>query len=388
MVSELPAALISLGLLFLAGLAADQLAPRARLPRVTLLLGCGLLAGRAGFDIIPPVVRELYPMVAIIALSMVAFLLGGSLSADALRAHGRAILIISLSIVFVTLAVVAAGLWLLGLSVAMALVLGAIATATAPAATYDVIRQSRQDTGFTQTLKGIVAIDDAWGLIVFSLVIVAVSSQDGATATVLTHTMIEVVGSVALGAAIGFPAAYLTGRLSEGEPLRIEALGLVFLTSGIALALDLSYLIAGMTVGAVVVNVARHHTRAFHEIENLQWPFMMIFFLLAGATLEPAALLVVGSAGLAYVMLRTAARILGGWAGARLARVPRIEQPWYGPALLPQAGVAIGMALIASEFLPENAEDIMALTIAATVVFELTGPLAAAYAIKRVSKAA
>lgn len=384
--SELPAALISMGLLFLAGLAADQLGARSRLPRVTLLLGCGLLAGQAGFKVIPPVVTDLYPMVSIIALSMVAFLLGGSLSMKALREHGNAILIISVGIVVATIAIVTLGLWALGLPLQSALVLGAIASATDPAATFDVIRQTAVRNGFTETLKGIVAIDDAWGLIAFSLAIVFVASQDGSSAAVLSSTLSEVAGSVGLGLAIGLPAAYLTGRLSDGEPLRIEALGITFLTAGLALALDLSYLLAGMTAGSVVVNFARHHTRAFHEIENLQWPFMVIFFLLAGATLEPSALLVVGPAGLAYVILRSLARLLGGWVGATLAGVPRAEGPWYGPALLPQAGVAIGMALIASEYLPMQADDIMALTIGTTVVFELAGPLAAAFAIRQVTK--
>ncbi|MHA6261985.1 cation:proton antiporter [Arenibacterium sp. CAU 1754] len=382
-------ALMSLGGLFLAGLAADQLGHKTRLPRVTLLLCCGLLAGGAGFDLLPQTVTELYNIVSIIALTMVAFLLGGALSLGTLREHGRAIIYISLAIVIFTQIIVATGLWLLGLPLTPALVLGAIAGATAPATTYDVIRQLGVKNGFTRTLKGIVAIDDAWGLILFSLAIVAVQSWEGVGGehSVLLNSLMEIAGSVALGLVIGLPAAFLTGRLSDGEPLRIEALGLVFFTAGLSLWLDLSYLISGMTVGVVIVNVARHHTRAFHEIENIQWPFMVIFFILAGATLDAESLWVIGPMGAAYVLLRVLARGLGGWIGSALAGSPAHERPWFGPALIPQAGVAIGMALIAAEQLPDQGAFIMALTVGSTVVFELVGPLATSFAIRRVAAA-
>lgn len=384
---DTPIALIALGVLFLAGLSADWVGHRFRLPRVTLLLGCGLIAGRAGLDVIPDSVTDLYPVVTVIALSMVAFLLGGALSRETLRAHGMAILVISVSIVLVTLGVVTAGLWALGLPLAAALVFGAIATATDPATTYDVIREAGSETGFSRTLKGIVAIDDAWGLIAFSLVLVVVEGLVGnGTGEVLIETLIEIAGSIALGLAIGLPAAVLTGRLSKGEPLRIEALGLVFITSGLSIWLGLSYLISGMTVGAVIVNLARHHTKAFHEIESIQWPFMVIFFILAGASLAPEALLTIGPLGAGFVLLRVLARLIGGWSGAVLAGVPRRERPWYGPALLPQAGVAIGMALLAGEALPGYGPSVIALTIGATVIFELVGPLATGLALRRVGK--
>ena len=385
---DTPIALIALGVLFLAGLSADWVGHRFRLPRVTLLLGCGLIAGRAGLDVIPDSVTDLYPVVTVIALSMVAFLLGGALSRETLRAHGTAILVISVSIVLVTLGVVTAGLWAMGLPLAAALVFGAIATATDPATTYDVIREAGSETGFARTLKGIVAIDDAWGLIAFSLVLVLIEGLVGnGTGQVLTETLVEIAGSIALGLAIGLPAAVLTGRLSKGEPLRIEALGLVFITSGLSIWLGLSYLISGMTVGAVIVNLARHHTKAFHEIESIQWPFMVIFFILAGASLAPEALLTIGPLGAGFVLLRVLARLIGGWSGAVLAGVPRRERPWYGPALLPQAGVAIGMALLAGEALPGYGPSVIALTIGATVIFELVGPLATGLALRRVDGA-
>ncbi|OIQ45020.1 MAG: sodium:proton antiporter [Roseobacter sp. MedPE-SW] len=382
---ELATPLIVLGLLFFVGLAADRIGRKLRLPRVTLLLAFGLVVGQAGFDLLPSAISELYPVVAIVALSAVAVLLGSSLSLENLRGHGRIVIIVSLSVVLMTQAVVTIGLWGFGLPLALALVLGALATATDPAATYDVIDQSGQDTPFTKRLKGLVAIDDAWGLLAFSLSMLAlrlVGDTAGEESPMLTAAY-ELGGSVALGVAIGWPGAILIGRFSDGEPLRIEGLGLVFLTAGLSLMLGLSYLIAGMTVGAVIVNHTRHNSRAFAEVRSIEWPFLIIFFVLAGASLDSKALLLAGGAGLAYALLRVLGRLLGGWIGGTLARAPKQESRLYGAAMLPQAGVAIGMALAASEQLPAYADQITALAIGTTAGFELIGPLVTAFVLSR-----
>nr|WP_272874379.1 cation:proton antiporter [Pseudaestuariivita rosea] len=176
----------------------------------------------------------------------------------------------------------------------------------------------------------------------------------------------------------------MTGRIKPGEPMQAEAMGLVFLSAGLALWLEVSFLVAGMTAGAVIANFARHHDRAFHEIEHIQWPFMILFFLLAGATLEVEALQLMGWAGLLFLALRTVARILGGYIGGKIGNVPREEITWYGPALLPQAGVAVGMALVAAEELVQWGPVIMAFTISSTVVFEIIGPPVTLFAIRRV----
>ncbi len=379
-----PASLIALGALFLGGLIADTLSRKTGLPRVTLLLLFGLAVGGAGFDLIPADLQAWYDMLTVIALTMVAFLLGGGLHRDTLRQHGRAIMTISLAIVLGTLAIVSVGLSAMGMPFGLALLMAAIATATAPAATSDVITQSGVNNGFTQTLRGIVAIDDVWGLIGFSLVLVIVAQLQGHQDLVgLSHAGWEIGGAITLGLAIGGPAATLTGRLRDGEPLQIEALSLVFLSAGLSLWLEVSFLITGIVVGAVIVNLATHHTKAFHEIEHIQWPFVVLFFILAGGALDITVAATLGIIGLAFVVLRTVARIISGWVGARIAGVPPLEGRWYGAALLPQAGVAIGMSLIAAQRFPDWGPQIIALTIGTTVVFELLGPIATLIAIKR-----
>ena len=308
---QLHIVLITLGALFLLGLAADVVGRRTRLPRVTLLLGCGLLVGRSGLDLLPAEAQSWYEFLTITALTMVAFLLGGSLSLETLARHGRAILAVSIAVVVATLIVVGAGLWALGFGLPLALALAAIAPATDPAATQDVIRQAGAEGEFADTIKGVVAVDDAWGLLAFSFVMVAVGMLDGAGR--LDHLMQaawEIGGAIALGVCVSLPAAAATGRLQPGEPQQSEALGVVFLSAGLSIWLDVSFLLAGMTAGAVVVNTARHHVRPFHEIENIEWPFMVLFFVLAGASLEVDSLSSLGALGAAYIGLRILARVI------------------------------------------------------------------------------
>lgn len=373
---------VTLGALFLAGLVADQLGRATRLPRVTMLLLLGLLAGNAGLDLVPSEIADWFDELSILALTMVAFLLGGSLTMQNLANHGRAILTISLAVVVCTLVMVSAGLVAAGMAVGLSLLLAAIATATAPAAIADVIRESGYQTGFTDTLKGIVAIDDVWGLIVFSVVIAFVSQSNG-WGNLMTGAAWDLGGALLLGGVLGAVASLLTGRLKPGEPMQAEAIGIVFLAAGLSLWLEVSFLVTGITIGAMIANFAHHHERAFHEIEHIHWPFMLLFFLLAGATLELDALQVMGWIGALFVLLRIVSRLLGGYVGARWSGVPPAHAKWYGPALLPQAGVAVGMALVAGEQFPEWGPVIMAITIASTVVFELVGPPATLFAIRR-----
>ena len=379
--------MITLGALFLLGLAADTVGRRSSLPRVTLLLICGIVAGGSGLDLIPPEVRALYDFLSVMALTMVAFLLGSSLTGKALKRHGEAIFVVSLAIVLATVLGVTFGLWLIGVPLPVALLLGAIASATDPAATQDAIRQSGSKGPFVDKIRAIVAIDDAWGLLAFSLAVVFAQmlGGDGHT-TALSEALWEIGGAIGLGALIGLPAAYLTGRLSKGEPLQTEAVGIVFLTAGLAIWAGVSFLIAGMVAGAIIANLARHHGRAFHEIEHLQWPFMVLFFLLAGARFELGLLAEIGLLGLAFIALRTGARVAGGWIGGAISGVPLAERNWFGAALLPQAGVAVGMALVAAREFPEFGEMILTLTIGTTVLFELIGPLMTTLAIRRVQK--
>ncbi len=376
--------LLALGGLLLAGLLIDAIGKRTQLPRVTLLILLGVVAGPSGLDLLPPTLTSWYEFLATIALSMVAFLLGGTMSLRALRSHGKAIVLISLFVVALTASVMTVGLVAIGTPVDLSLVLAGIATATAPAAIRDVVEQTGAKGPFTDTLLGIVAVDDAWGLIVFSLLLVAAKALVGdGSWQVAEQGLWELIGSIAVGLAVGFPAAYLTGRLQAGRPSQAEALGLVFICAGLAVWLNVSFLLAGIVAGAIVVNFARHHSRPFHEIEHIEWPFMVLFFVLAGATFQVTHVADIGWIGVTYLVLRMLSRVIGGWVGGTWAEMPHLQRRWIGLALAPQAGVALGMALVAGNHFPELRDTVVALTIGTTVVFELFGPMLTLMALRK-----
>lgn len=377
------ALLMTLGVLSLASIAIDAFGRRTKWPRVSLLILLGVLAGPSVGDLLPPRIIEHSHIVTNFALVMVAFLLGGELSFTRLRREGRAIVIVSLTVVLVTVVIVALGLVAAGVPLLVALLLAGIATATDPAAAQDVIREVGAHSRFARTVLGIVAIDDGWGIIVFGVLLGAASLLDGGDGlAAVLHAAREVGGAVLLGVAVGLPAAFLSGRLRPGEPTLSEALGIVFLCGGLALWLEVSFLLAPMVAGAVVANLARHHTRPFRAIEHIEWPFLVLFFVLAGASLDLGLIAVGGIAFALYVVLRTAARLIGGWLGGALAGLPTRERKAMGLALMPQAGVALGMALTAGAAYPDIAETLLAVTIGSTVVFEVLGPLLTRYALK------
>ncbi len=164
----------------------------------------------------------------------------------------------------------------------------------------------------------IVALDDLWGLILFSFGLAAVGVMQGLDTPGSPMIMVarDIGGGVAIGLVIGVPAAFLTGRIKPGQPMLTEALGLAFLCGGVALWADSSFLVASMVMGAVIANLARHHEYPFHAIEDIEWPFMVIFFVLAGASLDPGGLIDAGLIGLAYIVLRVVGKILGAGSGA------------------------------------------------------------------------
>ncbi|MCK5433151.1 MAG: cation:proton antiporter, partial [Gammaproteobacteria bacterium] len=184
---------------------------------------------------------------------------------------------------------------------------------------------------------------------------------------------------------IGLPAAYLTGRIKPGQPILTEALGIVFVCGGLALLLDVSFLIASMVMGAVIVNLAKHHEYPFHAIEDIEWPFMIIFFILAGALLDISGLKDIGLIGLIYIICRIIGKIVGASIGSKYSGADPLTRRWMGVALLPQAGVAMGMALVAASQFPDYRQLLLSVVISTTVFFEIIGPVFTRIALRQVN---
>lgn len=378
--------LVTFGGLFLLGLVADLVGRHTPLPRVTLLLLSGVVIGPSVLDLLPPFTEQWFPVLTNIALAMIGFMLGQKMTIATFRNFGRAVFGMSVGVVFVTASVVFIVLFLCGVPVGISLLLAGISTATDPAATIDVIREYRASGKFTDTLLGIVAIDDVLGLLLFSLISIIAQSLGGQVGAVqiLATGAWEIGGAILLGVVLGLPMAYLSGRIHPGEATQAEALGVVLLCTGLAVWFDVSYLLAAMVLGAIVANFCKHCEQSFHEIEGVEWPFLILFFLLAGASLHIEALGQVGLLGLGYMFLRVLGRIIGSWVGGRIGKTDLQTAQWMGIALFPQAGVAIAMVLLASQRFPDLKDILLPVILGSTVVFELVGPVLTRLALLRV----
>lgn len=373
--------IILLGVILSVSIFADTVADRTRVPRISLLMVVGIgiafvqqvWLGDQNGDLLGGLSEPLIQL----ALVMVAFLLGSELKLDRLRNTGSLILVISLFVIIGGGVVVGAGLLVLGFPLVVAVSLAAISVATDPAAVSETVRESNKKGLLPRVLLGIVAIDDGWGIVVFGLsmaVLGWVIGSDGQLA--LLHALWELGGAVLTGIAIGLPAAWLTGRLRPGEPTQVEAIALILLLAGLSSLLGVSALLASMIAGCLVANLSYHHTRSFQEIEHIEWPFLVFFFVLSGASIDlykadDAILLT-----LAYIVLRLTGRVLGGYLAVVFSRAKHKALPRnIGLALTPQAGVAIGMALLAAERFPEFSDSILPVVVASTIIFELIGPV-------------
>ncbi|MGC9471426.1 MAG: cation:proton antiporter [Bacteroidales bacterium] len=361
---------------------ADALAKRTRLPRISLMVLLGVAIAfvqQVVFEQDKPILPvHLRKSLIDLALVMVAFLLGSELTVQRMKSSGRSILIISLTVVVVTVMVVGCGLFAAGIPVALSLTLAAISVATDPAAVSHTIRRKGKKGIKENILLGIVAIDDAWGIIVFGLLMAitgCILASDGTPA--LLHAAWELGGALLLGCAVGLPAAWLTGRLDPGEPTLAEAVALMLLLTGLSSALEVSALLSAMVAGALVASLAKHHAHSFREIEHIEWPFLVFFFVLSGTSVRLDALDQSLFLIMAYMILRLAGRFLGGFMGVRFVQKKETGERLPGKlglALTPQAGVAMGMALLAADRYPEHSALIMPVVVVSTILFEMFGP--------------
>ncbi|GAA3956711.1 cation:proton antiporter [Allohahella marinimesophila] len=370
-----------LGVILSASIFAAAIARRTNIPRISILMMVGIgiafiqqvWLGAPADDLLKGLSTPLIQL----ALVMVAFLLGNELEFGQLRQTGRLILVTSLSVVLMSDLLVGAGLLMLGFPIVVAVSLAAISVATDPAAVSESVRDSGRTGLVPRVLLGVVAIDDAWGIVLFGVSMSILGWMVGAEGQLaLWHAMWELGGAILLGFAVGLPAAMLTGRLKPGEPTQIEAIAIILLLTGLSSFLGVSALLASMVAGGLVANCSHHHTRSFQEIELIEWPFLVFFFVLSGASIDLYKVDDALMLTLAYIVLRLAGRLVGGLLAAVLTRPGHEGLPHnIGLALTPQAGVAIGMALLAAERFPQYRDSILPVVVASTILFELIGPL-------------
>jgi Kef-type K+ transport system membrane component KefB len=374
-----------LGLFLLLGVFADVAGRRAHVPRVTLLLLLGFLAGSYVFDDSAAIVNTWFPLVAGVALSMVGFILGERFFGRSLREVGRRVLWVSMFESLAAVVVVFVVLWALGVNFTLAILLAGLAPATAPAATLDVIRETKARGPVTDVTTGVVAIDDAYGVILFSLLLVAAQSLAGGESSwsVVLAGVWEILGALLLGLAFGVPMAWISGRLDPGQLTLLEALGFTLLCGGVAAMIQVSHIMACMAMGAMVARRSREGVRPLNAIEDVSRPFLVLFFLLAGFGFEPSAFIAMAGVVFAYVGARSVGKVVGGYLGARASGGSVRFRRTVGWCLFPQAGVALGLALIAVERFPETGRTLLSVIVGTTFIFEVIGPVATRLALGR-----
>lgn len=371
----------------IAGLVLSRVMKKVHLPNVTGFLIAGLLIGPCCLNLVTEEALSGMTVITHAALGFIAFSIGGEFKISNLKAIGKSCVIITFFQALMAAGLVDIVLILCGFDLPMSLALGAIATATAPAATLMVVRQYKAKGELTNTLLPVVAIDDAIGLVLFSISIAIASSLASGVAasvhTMLVEPLIEIALSLAVGLLIGFLCS-LAMRFfhSKGNKLCI-CLAAVFLGVGIAKQYGLSDLLLCMCIGAALVNL-RSDAMELLDLTDAWTPALFMgFFVLSGAELDLAALPAVGAIGAVYIITRSSGKYFGAYLGAVFVKASDKIRKYLGITLLPQAGVAIGMAQIALTELPQYGARIQAVVLCATLIYELVGPVLTKIALQK-----
>lgn len=380
----------TIALCLLLSLLATRLVKFVKLPNVTGYLIIGLIMGPYCLKVIPLEMVEQLSIVSDVALGFIALSIGAEFKVAYLKKVGKAPVIIALLEAFGAVLVVDTALIITGHDVSFSLCLGAIAAATAPAATLMVVRQYKAKGPVTSTLLPVVAIDDAFALIAFGLSIaVAKSIQNPNSSSLLASLstpIIEILLAFGIGAILGVAFSWLTKIFHSRDNRLAVAIAMVFSCLGICQVLNISNLLCCMMMSAVYVNLSDVYEKVFELTDRISAPIFMLFFFLSGADLNIAIIQSVGTIGLIYVIFRVIGKAFGAYLGGAICKVEENVQKYLGFTLIPQAGVAIGLATTAMTVVPEYGPQIRTIVLCGTVIYELIGPVATKLALKKANE--
>ena len=395
--------LLAIGLAMFAGLFLSRLASKFNLPDVTSYLVAGVLIGPLclgalgipnlglpSFDFV-----EKLGLISDVSLGFIAFSIGNEFRLEELKHIGRQATIVAIFQALSATIFVDVGLLILHLflgdtlPVSTCIVLGAIATATAPAATVMVINQYKAKGPLTNILLPIVALDDAVGLIVFAVstgIAKALISGSINLVSVIVNPLVEIVASLVLGAALGWVFSIVEKFFNSRSKRLSLAVAFVFLctafskielTFGSGVEIGFSSLLVCMMCGTIFCNLCDFSDEIMYRTDRWTAPVYVLFFVLSGAELD---LRVFGSAavvgiGLVYILMRSAGKIVGASVSSRMVGCPKTVCKYLGITLLPQAGVALGMsATVAADFGAEGA-IMRSIVLFSVLIYELVGPI-------------
>ena len=380
----------ALSLLLTVGFALARLAKALHLPSVTGYILAGIALGPSWLNLISTDVLESRLQVFThIALLLVAFGIGERFDLQQLRAQARALVRVSLGETLGTFVLVGAGVGLVAwgtgrgdvsFAIAVGLVCASIAVATAPAATVMVIRELEATGPVSRLVLSDVVVNNALSVTLFGIAVAAaqvlLGTGGGSALANATRPFVITVGSLLLGIAVGLVCDFVVHRLRQRADVLVVALAAIFFCGGLAEFLGLSSLLAGVAAGFAVVNRDRRDVRAFRAVNDFEPPIYGIFFTLAGAQLHLDELVASGLLGAIFVLARAVGKYFGAWLGARLVPMEPRRARSIGLGLLPQAGLAIGLAYLVRQdpSLEPIRTLVINLVVASVVVNELLGP--------------
>lgn len=381
-------ALFYVSIAMLGGLLMTRLTRLVRLPNVTAYLIAGLLIGPYVFNFVDMKSIKSLEIISECALGFIAFSIGDEFKIKNIKAVGKPALTItlfeSLSAVILVILVTR----LLGFDPVLSIILGALAASTAPAATLLIVRQYRASGPLTNHLLPVVAADDATGLIAYSVCISIaqgiINKQPFSVKDTILIPLLNIVLALLIGAVMGFVLA-LSHRFFKSTANRTSfTIAMVMLGVGVAKYFGLSDLLLCMMLGAVYVNLSDYTDKVLGTIDSWTYPLFMLFFVISGAQLDLKILPEVGLLGVVYTVTRFAGKYMGSYIGARVSDCPKVVRDNIGWALMPQAGVAIGMATLAlTQLPPEYGQPIQTVILSATLFYEIVGPITTKRALKR-----
>ena len=379
--------LFYLAIMLFAGLLFGRLLKLVKLPNVTGYLIAGLVLGPFVTKILSAEQVESLSVISNMALSFIAFTVGLSFKRSYFKRVGMTPVVIALLEALVAVFLVQGALIAAGFDVAFSIVLGAIAAATAPSATIMVIKQYGAKGPVTDTLMAVVAIDDAVALVAFGFAvsIAGVISGNGGGNIFLSilQPLWQVVLSLLIGAVMGVLFKIPLRFFKKSGNRLIIIIGFVFMTSALATLCGVSELLACMALGSVFCNISTESDSINDLCDFFTPPLFELFFVVSGAGLDVSVLPQIGVMGAIYVVVRCVGKYLGAFIGAKIMKAPDAVAKYIGPTLIPQAGVAIGLTIVAQSVVPHYAAQVRAVILCGTLIYELVGPAITKITLKK-----
>jgi NhaP-type Na+/H+ or K+/H+ antiporter len=390
-----------IGLALLVGWGAGLLCRRLKVPMVVGYIIVGIIIGKSVLGIFNDANFNSLVYFTYLALACIGFDIGGELAIRKLRHLGKPILWISILESLMATILVTIAIYLYTHKLYVALVFGALASATAPAATVDVLREYQSSGPLTSTVFAVVGIDDGIAIIIYAFAIffakMLLAGSGVHIAEAVLKPLYEILGSLGLGAAIGFTYLILVRNYTARRGLLVLTWGAIVLTTGLANLLHFSLILANMAMGMTMINLTRWRREdVFEVMRGTTAPLFVIFFVIVGSQLQAGMLLSLGWVGLLYIVFRTVGKQSGASLGGLISKAPASVSRYLGLCLFSQAGVAIGLSIQTMiEFGGGRFGDAgvelgaMAISViaATTLFFQLIGPPFTRYAIIKAGEA-